>query len=52
VNSQELGISEEGNYHKPYKVVAYISGSFWVSITAAMGIPKFDAGPQKSAGCT
>ena len=27
----------------------YISGSFCVSNTAAMGIPKFDAGPQKSA---
>ena len=26
----------------------YISGSFCVSRTAAMGIPKFDAGPQKS----
>jgi hypothetical protein len=27
----------------------YISGSFCISITAATGIPKFDAGPQKSA---
>ena len=27
----------------------YISGSFWVSIIAAMGIPKLDTGPQKSA---
>ncbi len=27
----------------------YISGSFWVSITAAMGMPKLEAGPQKSA---
>lgn len=27
---------------------AYISGSFCVSITAAIGIPKLDAGPQKS----
>lgn len=27
----------------------YISGSFRISIMAAMGIPKFDAGPQKSA---
>ncbi len=27
----------------------YISGSFCVSRTAAMGIPKFEAGPQKSA---
>lgn len=27
----------------------YISGSFWVSMTAAMGIPKLEAGPQKSA---
>ena len=26
----------------------YISGSFWVSNTAAKGIPKFDTGPQKS----
>ena len=25
-----------------------MSGSFWVSITAAIGIPKFEAGPQKS----
>lgn len=25
------------------------SGLFCVSMTAAMGIPKFDAGPQKSA---
>ena len=27
---------------------AHISGSFWVSINAAIGIPKFEAGPQKS----
>ena len=27
----------------------YISGSFCVSSTAAMGMPKFEAGPQKSA---
>lgn len=27
---------------------AYISGSFCVSITAAMGIPKLETGPQKS----
>lgn len=27
----------------------YISGSFCVSITAAMGIPKLETGPQKSA---
>ena len=27
---------------------AYKSGSFCVSITAASGIPKFEAGPQKS----
>ena len=27
---------------------AHISGSFWVSMKAAIGIPKFDAGPQKS----
>jgi hypothetical protein len=27
----------------------HISGSFCISITAATGIPKFDAGPQKSA---
>ena len=26
----------------------YISGSFCVSRTAAIGIPKFEAGPQKS----
>jgi hypothetical protein len=29
--------------------VAHISGSFCVSRTAAMGMPKFEAGPQKSA---
>ncbi len=28
----------------------YISASFCVSITAAIGMPKFDAGPQKSIG--
>lgn len=27
---------------------AYMSGSFCVSITAAIGIPKLEAGPQKS----
>lgn len=27
---------------------AYISGSFFTSITAAIGMPKFEAGPQKS----
>lgn len=27
---------------------AYISGSFWVSITAAIGMPKLETGPQKS----
>jgi hypothetical protein len=26
----------------------YISGSFCVSMTAAMGMPKLEAGPQKS----
>ena len=26
----------------------YISGSFCVSMTAAMGMPKFETGPQKS----
>ena len=26
----------------------YISGSFCVSITAAMGMPKLETGPQKS----
>lgn len=30
-------------------ITTYISGSFCVSITAATGIPKFEAGPQKSA---
>lgn len=30
-------------------MVAYTVGSFWVSITAAMGMPKLEAGPQKSA---
>ena len=29
-----------------------MSGSFCVSITAAIGIPKLDAGPQKSAQVT
>lgn len=28
---------------------AYISGSFCVSMTAAIGIPKLETGPQKSA---
>lgn len=28
---------------------AYMSGSFCVSITAAMGMPKLETGPQKSA---
>lgn len=28
---------------------SYISGLFWVSRIAAIGIPKLDAGPQKSA---
>jgi len=28
--------------------VAHISGSFCVSRTAAMGMPKLEAGPQKS----
>lgn len=30
------------------KTASYISGSFFTSMTAAMGMPKFDAGPQKS----
>jgi len=29
--------------------VAHISGSLVVSMTAAIGIPKFETGPQKSA---
>lgn len=29
---------------------AYISGSFCVSITAAIGMPKLETGPQKSVG--
>ncbi len=28
---------------------AYISGSFCVSMTAAIGMPKLETGPQKSA---
>ncbi len=28
----------------------YISGSFCVSMTAAMGMPKLETGPQKSGG--
>ena len=31
-----------------FRSSAYNSGLFLVSITAARGIPKFDAGPQKS----
>lgn len=31
------------------RVKPYSSGSFWISAIAAMGIPKLDAGPQKSA---
>lgn len=34
--------------HHDGKKQTYISGSFCVSITAATGIPKFEAGPQKS----
>ena len=30
------------------KGVTHISGSFWMSETAAIGMPKLDAGPQKS----
>jgi len=37
-----------GRYGRAGVYVPYISGSFCVSITAAMGIPKLDAGPQKS----
>lgn len=28
--------------------LAYISGSFCVSMTAAIGMPKLETGPQKS----
>lgn len=42
---------EEEREYSPDEVIAYISGSFCVSIIAAIGIPKFDAGPQKSVGC-
>lgn len=44
----------EGNRAAPGRIRgwkggrAYISGSFWVSITAATGIPKLETGPQKS----
>lgn len=27
---------------------SHISGSFWISDTAAIGMPKLEAGPQKS----
>lgn len=45
------GVASRGWRHGRIRerVKTYISGSFWVSITAATGIPKFDTGPQKSA---
>jgi hypothetical protein len=52
-----MGVCWEGGKQSQSQVMGcakhsystYISGSFCVSNTAAMGIPKFDAGPQKSA---
>lgn len=38
----------EGWYGMEGSCGAYISGSFCVSMTAAMGMPKLLAGPQKS----
>lgn len=32
----------------PLSECTYISGSFCVSMMAAMGMPKLEAGPQKS----
>lgn len=39
-----------GGYSRGVRVDidTYMSGFFCVSITAAIGIPKFEAGPQKS----
>jgi hypothetical protein len=39
---------EEGDSESTEENCAHNSGLFCVSITAAIGIPKFDTGPQKS----
>lgn len=45
---EELKCSEEAGTRD--QLGTYISGSFFMSAMAAKGIPKLDAGPQKSAG--
>ena len=42
------GVCFAGDFKRDWARSTYISGSFWVSITAAMGMPKLEAGPQKS----
>lgn len=51
MNHESKGIENAvGRYENccAAKEVTNISGSFCISMTAAMGIPKFEAGPQKS----
>lgn len=43
-------VGEKGHGKRGIREEAYISGSFCVSMTAAIGMPKFETGPQKSAG--
>jgi len=44
-----MGRGREGEGEgKERQLGRYISASFCVSITAAIGMPKLDAGPQKS----
>ena len=44
---KKMTVLEESLRDNAY-LITYSSASFCVSITAAIGIPKFEAGPQKS----
>lgn len=48
LHMQDTGMHAELKSKEGRRESAYISGSFCVSITAAMGIPKLETGPQKS----
>ncbi len=43
------GATEAGKGERERERETHMSGSFCVSMTAAIGMPKFETGPQKSA---
>jgi hypothetical protein len=47
-NTTSESVFHSGSHYAGVLEMNYISGSFRISVTAAMGMPKLEAGPQKS----